>query len=232
MVWPSLAVLYASQGNRTVTAVFGILSTGLVLCFFALAVGYRSRFWVPVLVSVKIADEAGALKPRRTIPGFDVVELAIFRKDLRSLARRREMARFVAIPFILAVSITISLMPLRDTPASFGPAIITLVPLYLIPVSIFCASISMTSLGQEGSVVWNIYAAPINPRQLLKPKIALALVSGSTFSIAMLLFLSLFIGLTSPYFVVMLVLGLTIVLETSRWGCILLQDFPIFAGPC
>lgn len=228
MVWPSLVVVYASQGNAAWGGVFGILATGLVLSFFGLAVISRSHFWVPVPVSIKMAQGAHAFEPRMTIPSFDIVESAIFRKDLRSLTRRREMARFLAIPFILAVSLTISLMPLRGIPASSGPGIIALVPLYLIPVLIFCAIMSMTSVGQEGYAIWNIYAAPVAPRQLLKPKMTLTLISGSAFSIAMLLFLSLFIELTDLYFVTMLVLGLTTVLETSAFGMYFAARFPDF----
>jgi len=229
VVWPSLTVLHVSQGNLDTSFLLGILSFSFMAALFGLAAKFRALFWVPVPVSIRLTTQA--YRPamhRRFIPGLGAAEFAILRKDLRSLTRRREMARFLAIPFVLAISIGVSLYPIGATPIPERPGFFALIPLYIVPIAIFCGIVSMTSFGQEGGAVWNLYLAPMRARQLLKAKLVLAVLLGTAFGLFMLLVLGVILRPTIAYIPVLLPLGIAVVLEESVLGLYFGAKFPDF----
>jgi hypothetical protein len=206
---------------------FGLLSLGFTSALFGLAVMLRTRYWIPVPVSIKLNSKPySPTSARIIIPGLSSAEYAILRKDMRSLTRRREMARFLAIPFVLAVSMGISLFQLGN--ASGGIDMSTTVPLYVIPIAVFSEMLAMTSIGQEGHAVWNIYAAPLSPKQFLKAKILLAILLGVAFSIAMLLGITALMKPTAFDISLLFGLGLIVVLEESALGLCIAAKFPDF----
>ncbi len=226
VVWPSLAVQTTSEG-LFLPMLFALLSLAFTSVLFGLAVNFRTRYWIPVPVSIKINSKP--YQPTATkigIPGITSAESAIFRKDLRSLTRRREMARFLAIPFVLAASMAISLSQIGTAAGSADLA--ATIPLYLIPIAVFCEVLSMTSIGQEGQAVWNIYVAPIEPKQLLKAKMLLTTLLGIAFTFAMLIAITFFVSPTASDIVLLLYLGLIVVLEESSFGLYVATKFPDF----
>jgi ABC-2 type transport system permease protein len=229
VVWPSLAVLAGSQGDTLALAAFGGMTFVFFLMLFGLAVRLRAIYWVPIPVSIRLTNQAYHPLRRITIlPGFGSAESAIFRKDMRSLTRRREMTRFLAIPFVLVVSLSISLLPISGTAVPEGLGFFALIPLYVIPLTVFSAVVSMTSLGQEGSAVWNIYVAPITARQLLKAKILSAVLLGLAFSVTMAIFLGVLLRIATVHIVLLVTLGIAIVLEQSAMGMYFGARFPDF----
>jgi hypothetical protein len=229
VIWPSLAVISGSEGDVLTSTTFGILTFGFFVLLFLVAVRFRALYWVPVPVSIRLTNQkyrpiAGA----RAFPGFGVAESAIFRKDIRSLTRRREMARLLAIPFVLAISLGVSLFPISGTSVSEGGGFYVLVPVHVMPVAIFCSIMSMTSIGQEGNAVWNLYVAPITPRQLLKVKLVTPVLFGLAFSVAMLLFLELFLKIALANFFVLLGLSVPVVLAESAIGLYFAAKFADF----
>jgi hypothetical protein len=227
VVWPSLAVISGSQGDVLASSVFGVLTFGFFVALFVLAVRFRALYWVPVPVSIRLTNRSYQPVASRTFPGFGAVESAIVRKDIRSLTRRREMARLLAIPFVLAVSLGISLFPISGT-AVPGGYLYVLIPVYVMPVAIFCALMSMTSIGQEGNAVWNLYVAPITPRQLFKVKLIIPVLLGLAFSVAMLLFLSLVLRMSFANFLALLALSIPVVLAESAVGLYFAARFADF----
>ena len=186
VMWPSLVVQTLSAAVNLAPLEFGLLSLGFMFALFGLAVGMRRAYWVPVPVSIRLSTQPyRASFSRFRLPGLDVAESAIIRKDLRSLTRRREMARFLAIPFVLAASLWISLYPFGNSGEGFGLA--EIIPLYLIPIAVFCEVLSMTSIGQEGSAIWNLYAAPLDANKLVRAKMYLTIIVGTLFTCALLL---------------------------------------------
>jgi len=229
LMWPSVAVLGASQGNLFTFSAFAGLSALFTVAVFALAAEFRARFWVPVPVSIKLSPATYRPHGRNlSIPGLGTDALAILRKDLRSLTRRREMARFLAIPFVLAVSFGISFFPLGNQPSQDTIGLSVMVILYLLPVAIFVGILSMTSIGQEGYAIWNLYAAPISPSRLLKAKMLYAVLLGLTFSIGMLIVFSILVKALSDYFLVVLPLGIMVVFEEAAIGICYGAKFPDF----
>jgi hypothetical protein len=219
VVWPSLVVLSVAQGAILSAALFGFFSLAFLLALFELAVVFRALYWVPIPVSIRLTSQAyRPLQRSKRWVGLGPAELAILRKDWRSLTRRREMARFLAIPFVLAISMGISFLPMGGGSTPEMPGFLALVPLYIIPVAIFCGILSMTSMGQEGYAVWNLYVAPLSSQQLLKAKLLLALVLSLAFSFGMLIVLSLLLKTAAENFLLLLALGSTVVLEESALG--------------
>jgi len=227
VVWPSLAVLSASQGNASNFVLFSASSAVFGAALFTVAAQFRARFWVPVPVSIKLT--AGVYRPTKfRFPLIGAAESALIQKDLRSLTRRREMARFLAIPFVLAISIGISAFPLgtQPPPEAFGFFFIAI--LFALPVAIFVGALSMTSIGQEGYAIWNLYAAPIKPSQILRAKVLFAASLGLVFGIALLTIFAFLMHTVAAYYGMMLLIGALIVLETSTLGLYYAARFPDF----
>ncbi len=229
IVWPSAAVLGISRGNMSTFIAFAGLSGLFTLFMFWVAGEFRSRFWVPVPVSIQLSTQpyhARGLGVR--LPGIGADEFAILRKDLRSLTRRREMARFLAIPFVLAISLGLSLFPLGDQISASGAGLLVIIPLYMFPVAIFVGILSMTSIGQEGYAVWNLYTAPIEPNRLLRAKMLYAELLGIGFSVGMLTIFSFLLKPLVAYFWLILALGIAVVFEESAIGIYFGAKFPDF----
>jgi hypothetical protein len=229
VVWPSLAVLSVSQGDTIAVSAFALLTLVFVVALFGFAVKARAVYWVPVPVSIRLTNQTyHPSAEAKKFLGLSVAESAIFRKDLRSLTRRREMARLLAIPFVLAVSLGISLFPIRGSAMPVRAGFYALIPVYVMPVAIFCAIMSMTSIGQEGNAVWNLYVAPITPRQLLKVKLVEPVLLGLAFSAAMLVFLGFLLNITLANFAILLSLSAIIVVNESALGMFFAAKFADF----
>jgi hypothetical protein len=207
--------------------IFGALSIGFTFTLFEVAAMVRARYWVPVPVSVRLSTRTYLpSKSRVSIPGLGLVESALLRKDFRSILRRREMARFMAIPFVLAASIGLSLVTSRATSDSLS--FVTILPLYIIPVTIFAQMLAMTSIGSEGYAVWNLYAAPIRPSQLLRAKLIYATSLGIIFCIGMAVFFCILVNSALPHLWVLMIVGIVTVLEQSAVGITIGARFPDF----
>jgi len=219
VVWPSLTAIEVHEGRTSAALIFGVLSLAFALVLFSFDAICRGRYWTPVPFSVRLATKPNVLSRIGIgLPGLGSVEAAILRKDLRSLVRRQEMARFLALPILFIVSMGVSLIPLSGTYFPERPQLLATVPLYLIPIAAVCGLISMTSIGQEGSAVVNLYLAPIEPRRLLKPKLILTILVGLVFSLALLAVMGEFIRVISGHGVVLFMLATITVLDESALG--------------
>jgi len=227
VVWPTLAVLGAAQANTFSFLLFSSSSVVFAVALFGLAARFRARFWVPVPVSIKLSTRA--YQPGQIqVPLIGAVESAMIQKDFRSLTRRREMARFLAIPFVLAISMGISLLPLGTQQTAEGPSFMFIAFLFLMPVAIFVGALSMTSIGQEGYAVWNLYAAPISPNQLLRAKLLFATILGVPFAIALLSIFAILLNTVESYYAILLPVSVLVVLEVSALGVYFAALFPDF----
>lgn len=227
VVWPTLAVLGAAQANLFSFLLFSSFSVVFAVALFALAAVFRARFWVPVPVSIKLSTRA--YQPGQFhLPLIGAAESAMIQKDFRSLIRRREMARFLAIPFVLAISMGISLLPLGAQQTAEAPSFVFIAFLFLMPVAIFVGALSMTSIGQEGYAVWNLYAAPITPSQLLRAKVVFSAILGVPFAVALLSIFALLLNTVATYYGILLTVSVLIVLEVSAVGVYFAAQFPDF----
>ena len=227
VVWPTLAVLGVAQANLSNFFLFASFSVVFAVALFGLAARFRARFWVPVPVSIKLSTRA--YQPRQIhIPLIGATESAMIQKDFRSLTRRREMARFLAIPFVLAISMGISLLPLGTQQTAEAPNFMFIAFLFIMPVAIFVGALSMTSIGQEGYAVWNLYAAPITPTQLLRAKLLFAAILGVPFAITLLSIFAVLLNTIETYYGILLPASVLVVLEVSALGVYFAALFPDF----
>jgi len=230
MAWPSLAVANFIEDNLLSASLYVFLTFLLCGFFFLACARLRQAYWMPMPVSVKLstatyAPSAGFLSRL----GLNPAESAIVRKDFRSLSRRREMARFLAIPILIVASLLIpSLMSTSKSPASSMGIMFWFFPL-VFGVTIFALFTSMISVGQEGSAVWNLYSSPLMPREFVRAKVTTNIILSLPIAIAFWLGITL-LGHTSfkSSLAILLVLAALILVE-SFVGLALGAKYPDFS---
>jgi hypothetical protein len=230
LVWPSLAVASFIEDNLLSASLYAFLTFLLCGFFFLACVRLRQAYWMPMPVSVKLstatyAPSAGFLSRL----GLNPTERAIVRKDFRSLSRRREMARFLAIPILIVASLLIpSLVSTSQSPASSLGIMFWFFPL-IFGVTFFALFTSMISVGQEGSAVWNLYSSPLLPRELVKAKVTANIILSLPIAIAFWLGITL-LGHTSfkSSLAILLVLA-ALILAESLVGLALGAKYPDFS---
>ncbi|TSA43218.1 hypothetical protein D4R54_01285 [archaeon] len=230
LVWPSLAVASFIEGNLLSASLYAFLTFLLCGFFFLACVRLRQAYWMPMPVSVKLstatyAPSAGFLSRL----GLNPTESAIVRKDFRSLSRRREMARFLAIPILIVASLLIpSLVSTSQSPASSLGIVFWFFPL-IFGVTFFALFTSMISVGQEGSAVWNLYSSPLLPRELVRAKATANIILSLPIAITFWLGITL-LGHTSfkSSLAILLVLA-ALILAESFVGLALGVKYPDFS---
>jgi hypothetical protein len=172
LVWPSLAVASFIEDNLPSASLYAFLTFLLCGFFFLACARLRQVYWMPMPVSVRLSAATYAPRPGfLSRLGLNPAESAIIKKDFRSLSRRREMARFLAIPILIVASMLIpSLMSTSGSPASSSGVMFWFFPLTF-GVTFFALFTSMISVGQEGSAVWNLYSSPLMPREFVRAKV-------------------------------------------------------------
>ena len=187
VIWPSVAVAAFLTSDTARTTIFGLLSILFTILFFEAATQLRARYWSPVPVTITVSDSTTYVPKGRSILWLNPVAFAIASKELRSLVRRREMARFLAIPVLLVVS---SMLPILTSGAdprnslSIASLVIQAEISLLLPMML-----SSISIGQEGSSIANLYMLPISAEELINGKLFLPwIISGAgTLAVALLL---------------------------------------------
>ncbi len=221
--WPSLALVnfLAKDFIRMVT--YTALSIGMVLAFLWAGLKVRERYWVPIPVSVKISTSEYA--PKVGILGrlgFNAAERAVIRKDLRSLVRRREMTRFLAIPIFMTVIMFISIYSSAGTQSSEVYFLLMMGGVF------FSFLVSLISIGQEGEAVWALYSSPITEKELVKAKVSTVLLPSLIITLFLVMLVTALIKLEASTLMVMLVLGFSLVIESTLIGLAIGARFPDF----
>lgn len=186
MVWPSASVMYALGGRPLEASAFLSLSLLFSYALFGLASRLRSKYWSPVPVTVRVARSSEYEPQSKSMFGVGPVEMAIAYKEFRSLLRRKDMARFLAIPALMTVSFLIPLVTMPGR-ADYGDASPGLSLIFFLTY-LLSLMFSMISIGQEGRSISNIYMLPISATQLMVGKLLPAwVVSLSTMAAVFLL---------------------------------------------
>lgn len=169
MVWPSVAITNLIQLNLPAVAAFSALSFIFVFTIFFAASSLRQRYWSPSPVSIVIESSTkyAAHTPSVVGLGFTPLEAAIALKEFRALLRRRDLARFIAIPILFVISLTAPTMfsPSDYTGRSPGFFLMAMIP-YMTALML-----STITVGQEGKAVVNLRMLPIKASSLIKGKL-------------------------------------------------------------
>ncbi|MGA1974908.1 MAG: hypothetical protein ABSG92_04665 [Conexivisphaerales archaeon] len=170
MVWPSVALVAELSSDLSKTASFLALTALFTVVLFEVSAMLRSKYWSPVPVITAFASSPVYVPQGRSFLWLDPVSYALAIKDLRSLTRRREMSRFLAIPVLLVVVFLL--------PSLYGGGLgadATPFSLYLLGEvsTLLPIMLSSISLGQEGRSVANLYMLPMSPDELIMGKLFL-----------------------------------------------------------
>lgn len=169
-VWPSTAIISLASYDWLKTTLFVSLSFFFALVAYETASRLRRRYWSPVPISITLGVSSEYLPRGSTSTGFGFNPLAsaLAMKEFRALLRRRELARFIAIPIVLAVSFLFPSLASPGDMSGRGPGffLAAFVP-FLIPLML-----SSISIGSEGNSVMNLLSLPIKPTDLIKGKLA------------------------------------------------------------
>ncbi len=230
LVWPSLAVASFIEDNLLSAFLYAFLTFLLCGLFFLACVRLRQAYWMPMPVSVKLstatyAPSAGFLSRL----GLNPAESAIVRKDFRSLSRRREMARFLAIPILIVASLLIpSLVSTNRSPASSLGIMFWFFPL-IFGLTFFALFTSMISVGQEGSAVWNLYSSPLLPGEFVRAKVTANIILSLPVAIAFWLGITLLGHASFKSSLAMLLVLAALILAESFVGLTLGAKYPDFS---
>ncbi len=229
--WYLEGVLNLINGEIIQAVLFGTGSAIFTATLFIAAVQLRSRYWVPSIVTVRVTNSIYA--PRRGFIGrlgFNQIEGAIIRKDFKSLLRRREMARFLAIPVAILIPILLPFFsPTSTGRLNLGQFLI--IPLY-IGLVLSALLLSMTSIGQEGRAVMNLYTLPLGAREIVRAKASVSIIVTGLITTALMLLLIILLHLQLGSSLIYYILIFPVLFEQSLFGLLIGTQFPDFSeGP-
>ena len=193
-IWSSSAMV-SLLGNQTAqTVLFTILSLLFTVALFEVASMLRTRYWSPVPISITM-DESTKYVPQAKMGGgfgFGPMALLLALKEFRALVRRRDLARFIAIPIVISISM---LAPFLFTPSdasgtSPGFFIAAFIPLF-VPLMF-----STISIGQEGNSIINLLSLPIKANDLIKGKLTPAWIISNVATLGLIVALELVVPMT------------------------------------
>jgi hypothetical protein len=172
-VWPALVLAFIAKDLYLLSLLFAALSAVLIVGLYYLAVELNKRFglYEPPAITVQ---KSGIYEPKTGLLGrlgFSTVEAALIRKDLRAFTRRRELLSIYIFPIIIIiVALFESLGGTGNGAAAAQASPISFGILFLLPSSSMAMLLGEILIGEEGPVVWRIYASPISPQNLVKSK--------------------------------------------------------------
>ena len=178
VIWPSVAVVSFLTPDLIRASIFALLSVLFTFLIFEAATQLRAKYWSPVPTTITVSTSTVYIPQGKSFLWLNPVAFAVASKELRSLARRKEMARFLAIPVLIVVS---SLLPILTAGANPSNALSGVAFVLLAETSLILPMmLSTISIGQEGSSIANIYMLPISTAELVNGKLFLTwFISGA-----------------------------------------------------
>jgi len=235
MVWPSVAIVSFLAADAFRATAFTLLSLIFTLLIFEGASRLRAKYWSPVPVSIAVSTSTVYVPQGKSLLWLDPVAYAIASKELRSLTRRREMTRFLAIPVMIVVA---SLIPVltsgTDTNAAARVSLSEGVGLFLLAEAsiILPLMLSSISIGQEGKSISNFYMLPISVKELVNGKVFLSWVLSGVGILGIALLMQFLSPVAILQFLVVLVVALFNVLIQGYVGLGAGSRYPNFTiGP-
>jgi len=178
LLWPSLTMLRYIFSDITGTLIYTGLSLVLVLIVFLGGVKARAMNWVPSPVSYRLKPVEFKSTRRGILGslGFSVFESALIRKDFKSLIRRRETLKQLAIPVMVFITFLIAQSGMIGGSALPEQFRYTFIGNMLFISVILGWGLSLISLGQEGEAFQILKITPLKPRSITRAKIFFAFI--------------------------------------------------------
>jgi hypothetical protein len=173
-IWLGVTLNYLFTGGYLQSTIFVIGSVlfTVTLYFFAVLLNQQFGLYEPPAIKVQTS---GIYAPKTGLLGklgFTTVEAAIIRKDVRSFTRRRELIGVFIIPIVFTI---VPIFNTLNTANQGAPPELRLffeAMMFIAPAAFMAMTIGNMLIGEEGQVVWRIYASPISPKNLVKSKYA------------------------------------------------------------
>lgn len=197
VVWPSVAIASSLAADAFRTVAFALLSLIFTLVIFEGAAKLRARYWSPVPTVITVSTSTVYIPSGRSFGWLNPTAFALARKELRSLVRRKDMSRFLAIPVVFVVA---SFLPAIEAGAGASSAL-SAVRFIVLGESSFIIPLLLSSIsvGQEGKSIANIYMLPISVDEFVNGKLFLSWVM-STIGIFVIVLLLQFVAPIAPLF--------------------------------
>ena len=177
---------------------------------------FRRRYWSPVPILISI-DESPEYIPQGSMSkgfGFGSFASLLALKEFRALTRRKDLARYIAIPIVIAVSILAPIIASPGDMSGRGPGffLAAMMP-FVVPLMF-----ATMSIGQEGISIMNLLSLPVKANDLIKGKLAPAwLISGAT-TFAVIALLEIFAPLGLNITLAVVVVSLMAIIINSFIG--------------
>jgi hypothetical protein len=230
VIWPSVAVASSLVPDATRTIAFTSLSLVFTYLIFEGAARLRTRYWSPVPVVITVSTSTVYVPTGRSLGWLNPTAFALALKELRSLVRRKDMARFLAIPVIFVVA---SFLPAIEAGANAGSALSAVRFIVLAESSfIIPMLLSSISVGQEGQSIANIYMLPISVDEFVNGKLFLSWVISTVGILVLMSLLQLVAPIAPLLLLASLVTAIFNVLIQSYVGLATGSRYPNFTtGP-
>ncbi len=163
-VWLGMTLYSLTNGLLLQGFMFLSFSIIFIASLFYLATSLNRKFglYEPPAITVS----RGTYAPKTGFLGrigFSSLEAALFKKDLKAFTRRRELMTIFIFPIVVI------LIPLMQTVPSEAFVLMFVTP-FLLPSAIMAMSLGSFMIGEEGQVIWRIFASPISANTLVKSK--------------------------------------------------------------
>jgi hypothetical protein len=170
-VWLGMMLFSFMNGLLLQGVAFSALSIFFIFSLFYIAVLLNKLFglYEPPAITVT----RGVYAPRVGFLGrlgFSTAEAALIRKDFKAFTRRRELMYIFVLPIVVILFPLMQSLGVTSSQPSPGYALISMALVFLMPVGILSVYLGSIIIGEEGSVMWRLYSAPISAKSLVKSK--------------------------------------------------------------
>jgi hypothetical protein len=176
LIWPALVITYVAKNVLWLSSLFAAVSAVFIIGLYYLAVELNKRLglYEPPAITIQ---KSGMYAPKIGFLGklgFSSIEAALIRKDMRAFTRRRELLSLYIFPiiiFIIGIFNSLGINGGSGSAAATGPfGLFWAVWIFLIPASSMAMWLGESMIGEEGQVMWRIYASPISAKNLVRSK--------------------------------------------------------------
>ena len=189
-VWSSVAVVSAARFDFVLTALYVVLSFVFTWGLFEISSQLRKRYWspVPILISVGLSTEYVPQGSKTIGFGLNSFASMLALKEFRALTRRKDLARFLAIPIVISVSILAPVLASPGDMAGRGPGffLAAMIP-FIVPLMF-----ATMCIGQEGVSITHLLCLPVKANDLIKGKLAPAWLISAVITFAVITLMEVF----------------------------------------
>ncbi|MDR0797989.1 MAG: hypothetical protein LBE70_04690 [Nitrososphaerota archaeon] len=180
-VWLGLALsnFFITGGSVLIGIVYTLLSVAFISALYSLAVLLNKRFGLYTPPAIKI--QSGTYTPKTGILGklgFSSVEAAVINKDFKAFTRRKELIPVFITPIVFMLIPLMQSFGLANTAIEPEGMLISFAMIFLLPSSFMSYMLGNFIIGEEGQVIWRIYASPISAKNLVKSKYFFVILFG------------------------------------------------------